>query len=323
MQNQKTIEIQRLRGVALNENESPEERIKAAARLLSKFGPTNRNVPIIHKVIKLFDDNADYGLKERALKLKEKLVKARGLKEVAQVEVPEEPECEATVPATDATVPSEVAVVSGDLSDEWQWRLSGAEWNRFVEVHRAVSPKHWELWPFNSKTDAALLDEIFDKRPLTVESATRLQQMMQRETMQHFPVFTVVSKWLLRQNSLSKEEKKPDGFQRGLIDPEAAIARVLCAGYKKIPDGAKDTNLLQVALGEVPLDEKSVAQLWLTFGYWFKEVLGGGPGRDGSVIMPAQSRWIVACICGYANPRHIGIPTPSIFSFADDLAFRT
>jgi hypothetical protein len=40
MQNQKTKKIQRLRSVALDENEAPKERIIAAAKLLTDFGPS-------------------------------------------------------------------------------------------------------------------------------------------------------------------------------------------------------------------------------------------------------------------------------------------
>ena len=91
MQNQKTKKIQRLRGVALDENEAPKERIIAASKLLTDFGPTERNIVVINKVVKLYANDPDYSVQERCLKLKDKLVKARGLREVSKEELPEDP----------------------------------------------------------------------------------------------------------------------------------------------------------------------------------------------------------------------------------------
>jgi hypothetical protein len=79
--NAKQKEIARLRSVALDEGESPTERLVAAAKLLSRFGPTRRNSQVIRDVIKLFIEYGDYSVVERAKKLKIKLAKAKGLKE--------------------------------------------------------------------------------------------------------------------------------------------------------------------------------------------------------------------------------------------------
>src|SRR5258707_12061922 len=92
MQNDKTVKIQRLRTAALNENEAPKERIIAAAKLLTDFGPTERNIVVINKVVKLYANDPDYSVQERCLKLKDRLVKARGLREVSKEELPEVPE---------------------------------------------------------------------------------------------------------------------------------------------------------------------------------------------------------------------------------------
>jgi len=119
------------------------------------------------------------------------------------------------------------------------------------------------------------------------------------------------------------EPKESDGFIRGLVDPEAAIQRVIDAGYIAIPRGATDDKLLQAALGDVPLNDESVKQLWLAFAYDFKERLGGGTRKTGSDIMPAPARWILACVCSYANPRQLQIPTPNIFTVFEDVAFRS
>jgi hypothetical protein len=88
MQNDKTVKIQRLRTAALNDKESPEERLISATKLIVDFGPTDRNVPIINKVIRLYENHADFEIAERARKLKVKLIKAKGLKKVVNVELP-------------------------------------------------------------------------------------------------------------------------------------------------------------------------------------------------------------------------------------------
>src|SRR5579862_7591712 len=81
--NAKQKEIARLRNVSLDEQEAPVERLVAAAKLLSRFGPTKRNVVVINSVLKTFASHSDYELSERARKIKAKLLKAKGLKKVA------------------------------------------------------------------------------------------------------------------------------------------------------------------------------------------------------------------------------------------------
>jgi len=58
----------------------------------------------------------------------------------------------------------------------------------------------------------------------------------------------------------------PDGFERGLIDPIAAIARVTFKyGSKQPPwNTGNQVEVLRTALGDVPLDTNAVRQLWLT-----------------------------------------------------------
>src|SRR5712664_566873 len=92
MQTAKSIKIQRLRGTALNEAESPEERLKAASKLLIDFGPSEDNVPVIIMVVRLYGQSADIDLAERALKLKLKLSKALELRQEAKaVDIPDAP----------------------------------------------------------------------------------------------------------------------------------------------------------------------------------------------------------------------------------------
>jgi hypothetical protein len=90
MQNYKTVAIQRLRSVALDEREAPEERLRAAAKLLVDFGASDRNVPILNKVIRLYERDSHVLVAERAQKLKLKLARARGLRaEAKAIELPE------------------------------------------------------------------------------------------------------------------------------------------------------------------------------------------------------------------------------------------
>src|SRR5258708_17661038 len=86
--NQKQKEIARLRTVALDEQESPTERLAAATRLLSRFGPSKRNVIVINSVVKLYIEGHEYSVVERAQKLKSKLLKAKGLRQIADDELP-------------------------------------------------------------------------------------------------------------------------------------------------------------------------------------------------------------------------------------------
>jgi len=137
-----------------------------------------------------------------------------------------------------------------------------------------------------------------------------------------FPeLFTIVEEFLQEKGfNPEPEPPKEDIFKRGLIDAEQAIARVASC-YPAIPKGATDSKLLQIALGDVLRSDESVTQLWLTFSYYWKEVLGGK--ENGSDVMPQAARWIVACCCGYANPKGLGLPSPVNFTFADDIAFRS
>jgi hypothetical protein len=106
MQSQRSIEIQRLRSIALNETEAPIERLVAARRLLSKYGPTERNVPVVRKVVKVFDHDADAEVAERCLKLKAQLLKRLDLQEVASVPIDDDGDDQAIADAEPSTSPA-------------------------------------------------------------------------------------------------------------------------------------------------------------------------------------------------------------------------
>ncbi len=129
MQNQKTKKIQRLRGIALDENEAAKERVIAAAKLLTDFGPTERNIVVINKVVKLYANDPDYSVQERCLKLKDKLVKARGLREVSKEELPELPE---------PTTTEEPEIVAGTSTREVPKASLSISLNEVVTAHQEV-----------------------------------------------------------------------------------------------------------------------------------------------------------------------------------------
>lgn len=106
MQSEKSVEIQRLRGIALNEAEAPVERLSAGRRLLSRYGPSERNIPVIRKVIRLFERDADAAVSERALKLKAQLVKRLDLQEVAGVPIDGDADDQPIVDAEPSTSPA-------------------------------------------------------------------------------------------------------------------------------------------------------------------------------------------------------------------------
>jgi hypothetical protein len=90
-------EIARLRKTAQSEEESPVERLRAAASLLTRHGASRRNQAVIQSTIKLFINSSDNEVAQRAKKLKVKLLKAVDLDQAASAEMPEVSEVEAPV----------------------------------------------------------------------------------------------------------------------------------------------------------------------------------------------------------------------------------
>jgi hypothetical protein len=139
--NAKQKEIARLRNVALDEQEAPTERLVAAARLLSKHGPSKRNVVVINSVLKLFASHGDYAVAERARKLKLKLTKAKGLKQIVNVDLPE-PE-EQTLPSDPASeivagtsaseVPKPLSISLTEVVSAHQEVLGSFKWRQLTE----------------------------------------------------------------------------------------------------------------------------------------------------------------------------------------------
>jgi hypothetical protein len=130
MQNHKTKAIQRLRTTALDENEAPLERLRAAQRLLIDHGASDRNAPIINRVVKQYVSDADVSIAERAQKLKLKLANARGLKsEAAKVEIPE-PELTATEEST--------GIVAGTSASEVPKPSLSISLNEVIDAHQQV-----------------------------------------------------------------------------------------------------------------------------------------------------------------------------------------
>jgi hypothetical protein len=139
--NAKQKEIARLRNVSLDEQESPTERLVAAAKLLSRFGPTKRNVVVINSVLKTFASHSDYEISERARKIKAKLLKAKGLKKVTDVELPDpeeitssaDPTPEIVAGVSASEVPKALSMSMTEVVAAHHEVLGGYKWRMFNE----------------------------------------------------------------------------------------------------------------------------------------------------------------------------------------------
>jgi hypothetical protein len=128
--NAKQKEIARLRNVALDEQESPTERLAASKRLLSRYGPSKRNVVVINSVVKRYIEGHEYSVVERAQKLKAKLKKAVELKGIVDTDLPEE---SVSVPA--APTPE---IVAGTSAREVPKASLSISLNEVVTAHQEV-----------------------------------------------------------------------------------------------------------------------------------------------------------------------------------------
>jgi len=191
-----------------------------------------------------------------------------------------------------------------------------ARWHMVSEGHEITADERTRL-----------LETVLGDLSMNVENVRALVISLKKSNSQgwslsmSFGVLTqIAEEWLAERGASIKEEKANGGFQRGLVDPQAAIDRV-AAVYRAMPRGADDPKLLELALGDNTLDETTVMLLWLSFAYWYKEVLNAaGAGSD---IMPQPARWIMACCCSFINTRHIAVPAPSGLSSAEYVAFRS
>jgi hypothetical protein len=123
----------------------------------------------------------------------------------------------------------------------------------------------------------------------------------------------------LEDKKLKTPETIPDGFDRS-INANEAVARVAGKYGSQQPSwtDVRHQEVLQIALGETLLDERSVVQLYLGLAYDFVERL-----KCNEAEVPPQSRWLSASICAYALKQGIRVPTPNCFTNPfDELKFR-
>ena len=327
--NAKQVEIARLRAVSLNDQESPVARIQAARKLLQDYGPSQRSLPIIRKVIKLFISSSDADVAERALKLRARLAKILDLK---AVKLPAEVEEQPIDIAPDVT---SLDAIAGEpevqkLSDEWDRPapLSHDEGLRLVEAQRPYSIYAAGEFVLRPGADTkAMIEEALDGRPLTVQTLLKLYKHMKESfgagglALANGPLYTELFRILNERGALQPPPPKaPDGFEPGFLDPVASVSRVTARYGSTRPKWTplENEKLLQVALGDVPLNAHSVVQLWLSLSYDFKIRLNCVE----SSMLP-QSLWITAAICEYVNTRHIHVPTANCFeNVIEELAFR-
>jgi hypothetical protein len=190
--NNKQKQIARLRSLALDDGEAPTERLIAATKLLSRFGPSRRNRAIIRAIIKLYTDHGDYSVAERARKLKAKLINAKGLKEVADVELPEEPEG----PATSA--PATEPVITGTSQPP---RTLPIEWHDAMEANdRSISRYRWrqlnEGIGLTTDERQTLLEHLLGELPVNLANVQMLCDTLQKKDLTKFPVFRAATEWL-------------------------------------------------------------------------------------------------------------------------------
>jgi hypothetical protein len=220
MQNQKTKKIQRLRGVALDENEAPKERIIAAAKLLTDFGPTERNVVVINKVVKLYANDSDYSVQERCLKLKDKLVKARGLRD-AKEELPEddpEPMAVEETPAIVAgvsasEVPKPPSIFLTEVVAAHQEVLGGFKWRQFNEGIADLSKEERLQLLKAILGDAPSIDNV-----RTLFEAVHVKNGLGWTIAGSCPSIGRIAGEFLNQKGVSVEPPKLNQSEQGLLD---------------------------------------------------------------------------------------------------------
>jgi hypothetical protein len=224
MQNHKTVAIQRLRSVALDEREAPEERLKAAAKLLVDFGASDRNVPILNKVIRLYERDTKVLIAERAQKLKLKLAKARGLKAEAKVvELPGEPH-EPTV-TTGESPESEPMTIGTSVSDIPE-TLSLSWFDVMEASDKSMSRFRWrqldEGSDLTTEERQNLLKNLLGDLPINVPSVQMLFNTLQKKDnrgfdLTSFPVFRAATEWL-RQQGVQIEPPKLTEAEQCFLD---------------------------------------------------------------------------------------------------------
>jgi hypothetical protein len=199
--------------------------------------------------------------------------------------------------------------------------------NELIELHdKVLGRAKWAGFSegkFDLSQDGRqkLLEAVLGDSPVNVENVRNLHTALSKRdqlgwNLGSLPIFTIAEEWLAERDVVTTPEKLDDGFIRDFINPEVALARVSVAGFTPDSPTIRDPErILQIALGDILLDAKSVDQLWLSLGYAFIERWN----RE----LPPLARKVQTSICHYANPRQIQIHTPAIFGFADDLAYRS
>lgn len=324
MSNDRQIELNRLRLIAQDKSgDGPTralDQIRAASAIVRKHGLSQRSTPIVRAVCKKYVDDKNVEIQTRARKLLKLFNERIELGKQTLPEEPESAETETPTPEASAVPPVQtadpVAAVAPKISDQFLLDSHSKVLEQFKLV--GFMERRFDLSQIEKQK---LLEEFLGRgRQASVENVSALYlELLKNAASERFPIIRVTEQWLSDRDALPK---KSDGFQRGLIDAESAVARV-AAKYKEIMRGANDPQLLQIALGDVPLSNECAKQLWLTFGYAWRELWGGNCDRKGSDVMPPASRWALACLCTYANARRLELPDPGIFQFSDSTAFRS
>ena len=198
--NYKQQEISRLRAVALDEHESAKERLVAATKLLARFGPSRDNSSVIRQVIRQFLTDPDNDVRQRALKLKKKVLTALNLKQVAREELPDDSEIAPAI----AEESSNTAIVAGTSASDVP-RPSGLTPARIEEIIRGVSgTRAYESAPdlvsLPTTTQNLIIEAIVHERhsELGIEEIQSVVDSLERQRLgDRFPGLIEVAKRFL------------------------------------------------------------------------------------------------------------------------------
>lgn len=179
--NAKQVEIARLRIISLNDQESPIARIQAARKLLQDHGPSQRSLPIIRRVIKLFVSDSDPDIAERAMKLRARLAKILELK---SVKLPKELEDQAVEISADSLHCDAIATEPEvrQSSDVWH-RPAPPDSDEVLRIAYIVRDftaldRGYEIWRDGLDVNT-VLDLVLDGREQNTRNLLALHRFME------------------------------------------------------------------------------------------------------------------------------------------------
>jgi|ERR1700730_6319183 hypothetical protein len=127
------------------------------------------------------------------------------------------------------------------------------------------------------------------------------------------------------------KQKNPidDGYDPNFINLDEALARVESSGIRDAGFGQGwnlqvAAKVLQTALGDMEISQKSCDQLWKHLARHWKDKCAGGPedGHHANQVMSRAANRIQVAICYVANSHKYRIEEPIDFTEFEVVAFR-